>query len=275
MPELPEVETTKRGLSPAIVGKKLINAEIFNPNLRWKIPDFLPQMIVGRTIATINRRAKYLLFEFDHGAMMIHLGMSGSLRVSSQKSTKKKHDHVIFSLEGGIFLHYHDPRRFGSILWLDRALSGELMDHPLLSNLGPEPLEKGFTGKHLYEQSRGKNTPIKLFLMNNAIVVGIGNIYANESLFLSGIHPKRAAGRISLSRYDELAKQAKYVLRKAINQGGTTLRDFVNGTGEPGYFAQSLHVYDRADKACTTCSAPIRKITLGQRASYYCPTCQR
>lgn len=275
MPELPEVETTKRGLSPAIIGKNLINAEIFNPNLRWKIPDFLPQMIVGRTITAINRRAKYLLFEFEHGAMMIHLGMSGSLRVTDNKSAKKKHDHVIFSLDGGYFLHYHDPRRFGSILWLDRELTGELSTHPLLDSLGPEPLEDSFTGKHLYEQSRGKNTPVKLFLMNNTIVVGIGNIYANESLFLSGIHPKRSAGRIALSRYDELAKQAKQVLQKAIHQGGTTLRDFVNGTGEPGYFAQSLNVYDRAGQACPTCATPIKKITLGQRASYFCPVCQR
>ena len=218
----------------------------------------------------MERRAKYLLFRTGAGTFMVHLGMSGSLRVVAPNEPAAFHDHIDLVLSGGTCLRYNDPRRFGSFHWL-----GQEPGHPLLDHLGPEPLDDIFTGAYLYGLSRGRKGPVKNFLMDGKVVVGVGNIYANEALFLSGIRPDRAAGRVGQTRYERLAENVKLVLTSAIEQGGTTLRDFVGGDGKPGYFAQQLYVYGRAGEPCKTCSTPLREIRLGQRSSVYCVTCQR
>ena len=270
MPELPEVETTRRGIEPQILGNTLTRLIVRNANLRWPVPRQLNKVLAGMKVESLARRGKYLLLGFSAGSVIIHLGMSGSLRVVDCDSTRNKHDHVEFVFHNGKCLRLRDPRRFGAVLYT----TGDPLQHKLLVNLGPEPLQRGFSGRHLYDHSRGKKVAVKLFIMNSKIVVGVGNIYANEALFLAGIHPKRVAGRLTAERYDRLAQAIKNVLRSAIKSGGTTLRDFTAEDGRPGYFQQKLNVYGKAGEPCPGCGTPIKHITLGQRATYFCPHCQ-
>jgi formamidopyrimidine-DNA glycosylase len=229
------------------------------------------QQACGQEVRGLRRRAKYLLIELDGGGLMIHLGMSGSLRICDADDAPRKHDHVDIVLNDDVCLRFNDPRRFGLLLWWEEPAE----KHPLLSQLGPEPLLNSFSGEHLWLKSRGRRGAVKNFIMDGKVVVGVGNIYASEALFMSGIHPGRAAGRISAARYAGLAAAIQDVLARAIRQGGTTLRDFTNSEGAPGYFAQELLVYDRAGLPCFQCQAPIRKKVIGQRSSYYCASCQR
>jgi formamidopyrimidine-DNA glycosylase len=270
MPELPEVETTRRGIQPHCVGCVVAQVVVHEPRLRWPVPDLLAQSLPGQCIEAIERRGKYLLFHTAAGSVLVHLGMSGSLRLVASDAQRQRHDHIDLVLDNGNSLRFHDPRRFGCFLWLQPR-----EEHPLLAHLGPEPLSEAFDGHLLYRRSRGRTGPIKNFIMDGKVVVGVGNIYANEALFLSGIRPDRAAGRVSLARYGALADHIKQVLTSAIEQGGTTLRDFVGGDGKPGYFAQQLLVYGRAGQPCRRCGAPLRELRLGQRSSVYCVTCQR
>ncbi len=270
MPELPEVETTRRGVEPHCRGRVVTGVVVREPRLRWPVPEQLPVVLRGQTIEAVERRAKYLLFKTKVGTLQVHLGMSGSLRVVNPKTDPGRHDHVDLLLEGGVCLRYNDPRRFGSFLWVAPHECSPLLDH-----LGPEPLSDDFHGELLYRRSRGRKGPIKNFIMDGKVVVGVGNIYANEALYLAGIRPQRAAGRVSLARYERLAANVKQVLTSAIEQGGTTLRDFVGGDGKPGYFAQQLHVYGRTGQPCKGCGGLLREVRLGQRSSVYCVTCQR
>lgn len=270
MPELPEVETTRRGVEPFCVGKVVRQLVVRESRLRWPVPEQLPELVAGQQIQALERRAKYLIFVTGPGSLLVHLGMSGSLRVVPADQPPGKHDHIDIQLQTGSSLRYHDPRRFGSFLWVS---PGQV--HPLLSHLGPEPLSPEFNGDLLYLQSRGRSGPVKNFIMDGKIVVGVGNIYANEVLFLSGIHPGRAAGRISRARYELLADNVKQVLTSAITQGGTTLRDFVGGDGKPGYFAQQLNVYGRGGQPCKRCGDLLRERRLGQRTTVFCVACQR
>jgi formamidopyrimidine-DNA glycosylase len=270
MPELPEVETTRRGVEPYSRGRTVRQLVVREPRLRWPVPPDLPRLMQGQVIEAVERRAKYLLFQTANGTLMVHLGMSGSLRVVEPREQPGKHDHIDILMRDGASLRFNDPRRFGSFLWLE---PGE--QHPLLSHLGPEPLSGAFDGDLLYRRSRGRKGPVKQFIMDGKVVVGVGNIYANEALFLSGIRPDRAAGRISAVRYQLLSSNIKQVLTSAIEQGGTTLRDFVGGDGKPGYFAQQLYVYGRAGQPCKRCQSPLRETRLGQRSSVYCVACQR
>ena len=270
MPELPEVETTRRGVEPHCLGRIIMRVTVHDARLRWRVPDELALSLTGQTIKSVERRAKYLLFRTAAGSMLVHLGMSGSLRIVSPAAPTGRHDHIDILLEGGVCLRYHDPRRFGCFLWL---APGE--NHPLLESLGPEPLSAEFDGQLLYNRSRGRRAPVKNFIMDAKVVVGVGNIYANEALFLSGIRPDRAAGRVSLARFRRLAEVIKQVLTSAISQGGTTLRDLVGGDGMPGYFAQQLFVYGRGGQPCKRCGTPLREMRVGQRSSVYCVTCQR
>lgn len=271
MPELPEVETTRRGLAPYTEQQVVEHVTVRQPKLRWPIPDELPALIEGQRIGTLVRRAKYLLMPVAEGHLLWHLGMSGSLRLVSPETPVRKHDHVELLLSNGYALRYHDPRRFGALLWLQ----GDPMADQRIASLGPEPLSAALTGAYLYEQSRGRKAAVKNFIMDNAVVVGVGNIYASEALFLAGIDPRRAAGRISLPRYEALTRAIQQVLAQAIEVGGTTLRDFVGSDGAAGYFAQQLRVYGRAGEACRVCQTPLKSIRLGQRASVFCPHCQR
>lgn len=271
MPELPEVVVTLRGVLPHIEGKRVADVVVRNSRLRWPVPDGLSELLAGKVLADGRQRAKYMLFRFDHGHLMIHLGMSGNLRIVQTGVAPAKHDHVDIVFDGGVVLRFTDPRRFGSVLWLE----GEPEQHRLLQHLGPEPFEDIISGDYLYGLSRGKTTSIKQFLMDNQVVVGVGNIYANESLFLSGIRPKKAAGRVSRKSYKLLAGNVKTVLGRAIEQGGTTLKDFVGNEGKPGYFKQQLYVYGRGGEACLNCQSLLKEIRLGQRSTVYCPSCQK
>jgi len=271
MPELPEVETTKRGIEPHIVKRKVSNVHIRTTKLRWPIPRALKKHLPGQKIKSVKRRAKYILIGFEHGTLLMHLGMSGSMRICPPSRAWRKHDHFALELAHGKQLRLHDPRKFGSVLWH----KGAPETHNLLVKLGPEPLHEEFDGHYLYQASRGRKVSIKQFIMNHHVVVGVGNIYASEALFLSHIHPKRAAGRVSEQRMTELVANIKIILQRSIEQGGTTLNDFLNENGEPGYFAQQLNVYGRAGEACVTCGAEIKSVVLGQRSTFYCPSCQR
>ncbi len=270
MPELPEVETTLRGIEPHLLNQRVTRVIVRDPRLRWPVPAEVSKA-EGQQFISLQRRGKYLLLKLQQGGLIIHLGMSGSLRILQQASPPEKHDHVDVELDNGVCLRFNDPRRFGAFLWVD----GEMESHELLSSLGPEPLSDEFTADYLYKQSRDRKVAIKNFIMNGHVVVGVGNIYASESLFMAGIHPQRAAGRVSRQRYEGLVAAIRDVLDRAIKQGGTTLRDFVNSDGAPGYFAQELLVYNRAGSDCFQCGAPIRQKVIGQRSSYYCPACQR
>ncbi|GAB2780868.1 bifunctional DNA-formamidopyrimidine glycosylase/DNA-(apurinic or apyrimidinic site) lyase [Halomonas shantousis] len=275
MPELPEVETTRRGLAPHVEGREIREVIVRERRMRVPVPEDFIDSLIGARIGELGRRAKYLIIPLvdSHGAsrsLLWHLGMSGSLRIAQVGDLPRKHDHVDLVLDSGAILRYHDPRRFGFVDWLLESVQHD----PRLSRLGPEPLSPDFDGERLYQLSRGRRIAVKPFLMDNAVVVGVGNIYASEALFLAGIDPRRAAGRISRERYDRLAEAVRAVLAAAITQGGTTLRDFVSGTGEPGYFAQRLNVYGRTGEPCRQCGDMLRLVTLGQRASVYCPVCQ-
>ena len=274
MPELPEVETTRRGIAPHVEGREIVEVIVRQGRLRVPVPDDFVDRLVGSRIGTLARRAKYLLLPVESSqsaaSLIWHLGMSGSLRIARLGELPKKHDHIDLVFDDGVLLRYHDPRRFGFVDWL----AGGVEHDPRLARLGPEPLSDAFDGERLYRLSRGRRMAVKPFLMDNAVVVGVGNIYAAEALFLAGVDPRRAAGRISLERYERLAAAIREVLAAAITQGGTTLRDFVSGTGEPGYFKQQLNVYGRHGQACRRCGGELRLVTLGQRASVFCIECQ-
>lgn len=271
MPELPEVETTRRGIEPHIKGQRVTRVVVRQPKLRWPVPADLAELLTGQQILSVDRRAKYLLFATEAGTLIGHLGMSGSLRIVPADTPADPHDHLDFWLASGQMLRYTDPRRFGAMLWTEASP----LEHPLLAGLGPEPLDSEFCGDYLFRMSRGRSVPVKQFIMDGHVVVGVGNIYANEALFQAGIHPKRAAGKVGLQRYCRLAEMIKGVLARSIEQGGTTLRDFVGGDGRPGYFKQSLNVYGRANQPCKGCGSPLREIRLGQRSTVYCSACQR
>jgi formamidopyrimidine-DNA glycosylase len=271
MPELPEVETTRRGIGAHVVGRRVCDVIVRERRLRYPVPPRLRTELTGHTITAVERRGKYLLLITDAGTAIVHLGMSGSLRVVAATTPPSAHDHLDIVLAGGDCLRLRDPRRFGCVLWT-RA---DPRRHHLLRDLGPEPLSQEFSGEMLYRVSRGRRCAVKTLLMDSHIVVGVGNIYANEALFRAGIRPDRAAGRIGLDRYRALAAAVKHTLRDAIRAGGTTLRDFRDSEGRPGYFSQALQVYDRAGEPCPRCGTALRQRVLGQRATYYCPACQR
>ncbi len=270
MPELPEVETTRRSIEPYIVGHRVRTVIIREPRLRWPIPASLPNHLLGQFIRTVQRRGKYLLFGCPKGTVILHLGMSGHLRLIPAATPLKKHDHFDIVLDNDNCLRLNDPRRFGAILWSEE----DPFRHPLLKSLGPEPLVSAFNGTYLFQQSRHRRTAVKTFIMDSHTVVGVGNIYANEALFRARIHPQRASNRISLDRYEQLAEAIKAVLHDALWAGGTTLKDFLNSDGKPGYFSCQLQVYGRAGNPCPTCNKLIRLIRIGQRASFYCTYCQ-
>ena len=270
MPELPEVETSRRGIAPWVERQQISDVVIRDRRLRWPVPAEIDRNLPGQRVRALKRRAKYLLFETDAGTAMLHLGMSGSLRIIDQAEPAGKHDHVDIRFTSGKALRFRDPRRFGSLLWADTAA-----DHQLLRHLGPEPLSKDFDGEHLYRRSRGRRVCVKQFIMDASVVVGVGNIYASEALFMARIHPKRRAGRVAAGRYDRLAGAIRNVLERAIRAGGTTLRDFHGGDGEPGYFSQQLDVYGRAGDPCRACRHPLAVAVIGQRSTYYCKRCQR
>ena len=271
MPELPEVETTRRGIEPWLVGHRVQSVVVRERRLRWPVSPQLAKKLSGQVILRVGRRAKYLLLETSRGTTLMHLGMSGHLRVVPADQPVEKHDHIDIVMERQHCLRLNDPRRFGAVLWCGQDPS----QHRLLRDLGPEPLESAFSGEHLHRLARGRRLAIKNFIMHARVVVGVGNIYASETLFLAGIHPARAAGRISSHRYEHLAERIREVLSSAIGAGGTTLRDFYNPSGEPGHFRQRLKVYGRAGEPCLACGSPIRQRTIGQRSSYFCPRCQR
>lgn len=271
MPELPEVETTRRGIAPHIEGQMIKQVVIRQAKLRWPVPETLNQSLTGLTIQSVARRAKYLLFSTTSGTVLLHLGMSGNLRILSSDQPAGKHDHIDFIFNDETVLRFNDPRRFGAVLWTTEPVA----EHQLLKNLGPEPLLPDFNGKLLYALSRNRTIAVKSFIMDSHIVVGVGNIYANEALFMSGIQPKRQAGQISLARYQKLAECIRVVLQQAIQQGGTTLRDFVNEAGRPGYFQQQLKVYGRAGMPCISCNQPLTEIRIANRSTVFCGHCQR
>ncbi len=270
MPELPEVETTCRGIEQHIVGKKIRQVNVYQASLRWPVTQGLHNLLHQQKVISVYRRAKYILIQFLHGSLILHLGMSGSLRLSLKAESRKKHDHVEFEF-AKFYLRFHDPRRFGCVLWTSQVPE----QHPLMAHLGPEPLTDSFNAALLYRLSRNKKSTIKHFIMDGKNVVGIGNIYACESLFRSGIHPLCRVHKISLGRYGYLVKNAKRVLLEAIQQGGTTLKDFTRSDGSPGYFALKLQVYGKKDKPCPKCGKAILSRIISQRNTFYCNNCQR
>ncbi len=271
MPELPEVETTRRGVLPLLGGRRVTAVAVHDRRLRQPVTRALAAILVGQRLRDVERRAKYLLFHFESGTLLVHLGMSGSLRVVPRRAPKLPHDHVEIEFGAERVLRLRDPRRFGLVLWT----TDDPAKHVLLHKLGPEPFDPPFGGAYLFEKSRGRSLAIKNFIMDAHVVVGVGNIYASEALFRAGIHPSRAAGRVSCARYDELALQVRAVLSASIEAGGTTLRDFMRNDGEPGYFSQALKVYGREGEACEVCGGPITMKVIGQRSSFFCKKCQR
>ena len=271
MPELPEVETTLRGIALHLNKQRIADIVIRNPRLRWPIPEDLPELLRGQVIRGLQRRAKYLLIAFDHGTLILHLGMSGSLRILPWGTPAEKHDHFDLLLDNGRLLRLRDPRRFGAVLWH----RGDVAQHPLLAALGPEPLQAGFNTGHLYAATRKRKAAIKLVIMDNHVVVGVGNIYANEALFRAGIRPQLAAGKLSRERCTRLTETIKEVLRAAIRKGGSSLRDYVDSDGKQGYFQQHYFVYGRAGEPCLRCGTTIKQLRQGQRSTFYCPQCQR
>jgi formamidopyrimidine-DNA glycosylase len=271
MPELPEVETTRRGIAPALEGRCITALRVRERRLRWPVPAGLEHRLRGQRVLQLSRRAKYLLLETPAGTALLHLGMSGSMRIVAPCEAPETHDHFDICTDAGDIIRFNDPRRFGSLLWGGSTP----LQHPLLAQLGPEPLSAAFDGAHLRARARQRQVAIKQFIMNSQVVAGVGNIYANEALFRAGIHPGRAAGRIALPRMERLATEIRAVLAEAIEVGGTTLRDYRGGDGKPGYFRQRLQVYERGGKPCRSCAAPVRHIVQGQRSTYYCVNCQR
>ncbi|HQW53061.1 MAG TPA: bifunctional DNA-formamidopyrimidine glycosylase/DNA-(apurinic or apyrimidinic site) lyase [Acinetobacter sp.] len=267
MPELPEVETTKTSLNP-LLNQRVQAVRVFNPSLRWAIPNDLEKLI-GQQLTQLTRRSKYILAHFEQDQMLWHLGMSGSFRLCQQSDDIRKHDHLIIDFED-VQLRYHDPRRFGCILWLDQANQSKLID-----TLGPEPLSEDFNATYLAEKLNKKNVAIKVALMDNHVVVGVGNIYATESLFNIGVHPAQPASTLTKSQIKNLVVEVKRILKQAIDLGGSTLRDYSNAKGENGYFQQTLLAYGRAGEMCVNCETTLENLKLGQRASVFCPQCQK
>ena len=270
MPELPEVETTRRGIEPHVINRRVSAVTVHQPKLRYPVATDLSRRLEGKSVRSVTRRGKYLLLDIGNLKLMIHLGMSGSLRITGRSEPLRKHDHLEIRF-GEKVMRFHDPRRFGLVMLID----GPAEAHPLLASLGPEPLSEDFDGNYLYRVSRKRKVAIKNMIMNSRVVVGVGNIYASEALFLAGIHPARAAGRLSRARCEKLALAIKDVLGKAISEGGTTLRDFIREEGQPGYFAQQLNVYGKSGKACPACGKAITSRVIGQRSSFFCTRCQK
>lgn len=270
MPELPEVEVCRLGISPHIIDSEVTDVIVRNARLRWPIPETVQQLTKQKVLA-VDRRAKYLLIRFSTGTLLLHLGMSGTVRVIEKSTPVAKHDHFDLVFNNGKVLRLNDPRRFGAVLWLEQHND----EQGLLSKLGPEPLSEAFCHGYLFAKAKNKKLPIKTFLMNNHIVVGVGNIYANEALFQAGILPIAITGDISAKRFDKLTDIIKKVLSAAIEQGGTTLKDFTQADGRPGYFAQSLFVYGRAGQECLVCKDTLEEVRQSNRSSVYCPTCQQ
>ncbi|HEY3786562.1 MAG TPA: bifunctional DNA-formamidopyrimidine glycosylase/DNA-(apurinic or apyrimidinic site) lyase [Steroidobacteraceae bacterium] len=271
MPELPEVETTRRGIEPHAIGRQIVALTVHEPRLRWRVQPDLAQQVTGQRILHAKRRGKYLLLELQDGTLLWHLGMSGSLRVLPADTPRRGHDHVDLILDSGNTLRFNDPRRFGSLHYT----TADPQKHPLLAELAPEPLEPAFDTDYLWQVTRRRRVAIKQLLMNSKLVVGVGNIYANEALFKAHIRPRRQARSLSRAEARALVRSVRTVLARAIRLGGTTLRDYVGADGQPGYFRQKLYVYERAGKPCRVCSTPVRQLTQGQRSTYYCPTCQK
>jgi formamidopyrimidine-DNA glycosylase len=271
MPELPEVETTRRGIEPLVADKVVDQVLIHNSSLRWPIPSELVTVLPGQRVSAVSRRSKYLLFSFDQGTLIVHLGMTGHLRLDSLPSEKRKHDHFEIVFTDGTALRYNDSRRFGAVLWT----KVNPLQHIRLAGLWPEPFDPEFCDEYLYQRSRGRKVSIKPFLMDAQVVVGVGNIYASEALFRARIAPTRPAGKVSRAAYERLVEAVTIILNEAIKAGGTTIRDFSNSEGRPGYFAQKLRVYGRAGQKCQTCDTLIKQIKLGQRSTYFCPGCQK
>lgn len=270
MPELPEVETTLSGVSPWMVGDVVEEVIVRDKRLRWPVPDAIHEL-AGQRVRASRRRGKYLLFEGETGTLMLHLGMSGSLRVTDPETPWRKHDHFALTMRRGKQIRLHDPRRFGAALWI----AGPVEAHPLLAELGPEPLESGFTAKVLQAACQGRTAPIKAVIMDSHVVVGVGNIYACEALFMAGIHPAKPAGQVTLGRLKKLVSAIQEVLSASIEMGGTTLRDFLNEKGEPGYFKQTLRVYDREGEPCRGCGQKIERLVMANRSTFFCPKCQK
>jgi len=271
MPELPEVETTRRGLAPLVEGRSIASIELRQARLRWPVAPELEQL-VDQTVHALERRAKWLIWRFDRGCLLWHLGMSGSFRAWDRRVPPGRHDHVDMAMRGGRLIRFTDPRRFGAVLWQPGS---DPMLHPRLALLGPEPLADAFDGDWLWRKSRGRRGAVKQFIMDATVVVGVGNIYAAEALFAAGVHPRRAAGRISRARYGVLAESIRNTLTRAIEVGGTSLRDFTVGDGTPGYFGHELKVYGKSGLACPNCGRTLKGAVIGQRATVWCPACQR
>jgi len=271
MPELPEVETTCRGIAPHIQGRTITAVQVRDGRLRWPVPVNLAELLIGVAVQSVSRRGKYLLLHTAAGTLLVHLGMSGSLRIVSRDVEPAKHDHIDLVFGEDTVLRFNDPRRFGAMLWTDQPAA----THSLLKDLGPEPLLADFNGALLYQASRRRKVPVKTFIMDSHVVVGVGNIYANEALFMAGLLPARHAGTIALADYETLADCIREVLQQAITQGGTTLRNFVNETGKPGYFKQQLKVYGRGGSPCLRCGQDLLEIRLANRTTVFCQACQR
>jgi len=272
MPELPEVETTRRGVAPRLLGRRVVAVHVYDGRLRWPVPAALARELPGQAFVAVDRRSKYLLLSTDRRrTLLLHLGMTGSLRAYAAPPARRRHDHVDIVLDDGSVVRYHDPRRFGSMLWL----AGDPAAHPLLASLGPEPLTAAFDAGYLYARTRGKRASIKLALMDSRVVVGVGNIYANEALFRAGIHPATPAGRVSRPRLARLVASVQQVLEEAIASGGSTLRDYVDASGAVGAFQLTHRVYGRTGRPCLACGTPIRGTRIGQRSTFHCPRCQR
>jgi formamidopyrimidine-DNA glycosylase len=270
MPELPEVETTRRGIERAVLGRRITALHLYDRRLRWPVEATLSTTVPGQHILEVGRRAKYLLLKLDHGTLISHLGMSGSLRVLPESTTRAAHDQFDLALEGGVVLRFNDPRRFGSLHYT----AGDPAEHRLLRHLAPEPFADTFDADYLYRITRGRRVAIKQLLMNGRLVTGVGNIYASEALFRARVHPRRAARRLGQKECARLVRGIRAVLEMAIRAGGTTLRDYVGTDGSPGYFRRRLYVYEREGRPCRVCGTAIRKLTQGQRSSYFCPHCQ-
>lgn len=271
MPELPEVETTRRGIEPLVVNKKVTRVLIHNAALRWPVPGDLVGLLPGQQVRSVGRRSKYLLFNFTRGTLIVHLGMTGHLRLTPCDVERRKHDHVEIVFTDGTAMRYNDSRRFGSMLWS----AADPLLHQRLAGLGPEPFSPGFNAAYLHRLSRGRKVAVKPFLMDARVVVGVGNIYASEALFRAGIAPTCQAGKVRKAAFERLVKSVREILTAAIAAGGTTFRDFSDSQGRPGYFRQELCVYGRTGELCTVCSTPIKQIRLGQRSTFFCPGCQK
>lgn len=275
MPELPEVETTMNAIKPYVLGQKVSEVIIRQTKLRYPLPKFLAEKICGQVVKKITRRGKYILFQFVHGTLILHLGMSGRLFIllTPNLSPPKKHDHVDIIFANKIGIRFCDPRRFGALLWTDDTHPEE--SHPLLKELGIDPLLKEFTGKYLFERARNRKVAVKAFIMNSKIVVGVGNIYATESLFKAGVHPLKAAGKVMPAEFAAIAKAIQHILKKAIKAGGTTFKDFASPSGAPGYFSVHLNIYGKQNLPCPKCKTKLISLRIGERNSVYCRHCQK